>query len=97
MKGERIYEYEFDILGVTDYGVGMDAIFAGKELFVHVGVPTRGINAEPPLSERTNMGENRKFSDYDAILVSDSGHFILLRGPRNSMKIFFAGTRALTK
>jgi len=26
MKGEKIYEYEFDITGVTDYGVSMDAI-----------------------------------------------------------------------
>jgi len=31
MKGEKIYEYEFDITGVTDYGVSMDAILAGKE------------------------------------------------------------------
>jgi hypothetical protein len=31
MKGEKIYEYDFDITGVTDYGVSMDAILAGKE------------------------------------------------------------------
>jgi hypothetical protein len=30
-KGEKIYEYESDITGVTDYGVSMDAILAGKE------------------------------------------------------------------
>ena len=33
MRGEKIYEYEFDITGVTDYGVSMDAILAGKEKF----------------------------------------------------------------
>ena len=31
MRGEKIYEYEFDITGVTDYGVSMDAILANKE------------------------------------------------------------------
>jgi hypothetical protein len=31
MRGEKIYEYEFDITGVTDYGVSMDAILADKE------------------------------------------------------------------
>jgi Protein of unknown function (DUF3237) len=30
MRGEKIYEYEFDITGVTDYGVSMDAILANK-------------------------------------------------------------------
>jgi len=37
MKGEKIYEYEFDLTGVTDYGVTMDAILAGKE-----AVPLQG-------------------------------------------------------
>jgi Protein of unknown function (DUF3237) len=31
MKGEKIYEYDLDVTGVTDYGVSMDAILAGKE------------------------------------------------------------------
>jgi hypothetical protein len=31
MKGEKIYEYEFNLTGVTDYGVSMDAILADKE------------------------------------------------------------------
>jgi Protein of unknown function (DUF3237) len=30
MKGEKIYEYDFDITRVTDYGVSMDAILAGN-------------------------------------------------------------------
>src|SRR3979411_2944646 len=37
MRGEKIYEYEFDLTGVTDYGVSMDAILAGKE-----SVPLQG-------------------------------------------------------
>jgi hypothetical protein len=31
MRGEKIYEYEFDITGGTDCGVRMDAILAGTE------------------------------------------------------------------
>jgi hypothetical protein len=37
MRGEKIYEYEFDLAGVTDYGVSMDALLAGKE-----SVPQQG-------------------------------------------------------
>jgi Protein of unknown function (DUF3237) len=31
MSGEKIYEYDLDITGVTDYGVSMESILAGKE------------------------------------------------------------------
>lgn len=48
------------------------------ELFAHAGVPIRAINAMPPLSDRTNIEENKKYADYDAILISDAGHFLQL-------------------
>jgi hypothetical protein len=31
MKGEKIYEYDLNITGVTDYGVSMESILSGKE------------------------------------------------------------------
>jgi hypothetical protein len=31
MTGEKIYQYDLDITGVTDYGVSMESILAGKE------------------------------------------------------------------
>ena len=31
MRGEKIYEVELDLTGVTDYGVSLDAILAGQE------------------------------------------------------------------
>jgi hypothetical protein len=31
MRGDKIYDVELDITGVTDYGVSMDAILAGQE------------------------------------------------------------------
>src|SRR5208337_2889960 len=37
MTGEKIYEYDLDITGVTDYGVSLESILAGK-----AKVPTQG-------------------------------------------------------
>lgn len=31
MRGEKIYEYDLDVTGVTDYGVSLEAILVGKE------------------------------------------------------------------
>ena len=31
MRGEKIYECDFNITGVTDYGVTLDALLSGKE------------------------------------------------------------------
>ena len=31
MRGEKIYEYDLDVTGMTDYGVSLDAIVSGKE------------------------------------------------------------------
>jgi hypothetical protein len=31
MRGEKIYEYDLDFTGVTDYGVSMEAILSGKQ------------------------------------------------------------------
>ncbi len=31
MRGEKIYEYDLDVTGVTDYGVTLDAVLSGKE------------------------------------------------------------------
>lgn len=41
MRGEKIYEYDLDITGVTDYGVSLDAILSGKEQ-----VPPQGVRID---------------------------------------------------
>jgi len=38
MKGEKIYEYDLDVTGITDYGVSLDAILSGKEKLPPQGV-----------------------------------------------------------
>jgi len=38
MRGEKIYEYDLDVTGMTDYGVTLDAILSGKEKLPPQGV-----------------------------------------------------------
>jgi pimeloyl-ACP methyl ester carboxylesterase len=49
-----------------------------SELFARAGVPIRAINAMPPLSDPTNVAENKKYADYDVILIPHAGHFLQL-------------------
>jgi hypothetical protein len=38
MQGEKIYEYDLDVTGVTDCGMSLEALLSGKE-----PVPPRGL------------------------------------------------------
>ena len=38
MTGEKIYEYDLDVTGMTDYGVSLDDILSGK-----VPIPPQGV------------------------------------------------------
>jgi hypothetical protein len=31
MRGEKVYECDFDVTGVTDFGIALEAILSGKE------------------------------------------------------------------
>ena len=44
-------------------------------------VPVRCINAAPPQSPRTAVETNRKYADFNAVIVDDVGHFIMLEKP----------------
>ena len=41
MRGEKIYEYDLDVTGVTDYGVTLEAILSGQEK-----VPPQGLRID---------------------------------------------------
>jgi len=45
MSYEKIFEYDLDISGVTDYGVDMEALFSGRE-----SVPLQGARFDVALS-----------------------------------------------
>src|ERR1700683_1016011 len=53
-----------------------------KKLFINAGVPIRAINAKPPIGDVTNVEGNRKYADYNAILMDNVGHFIQLERPK---------------
>lgn len=65
-------------------------------LFAHAGVPIRAINAVPPLSDRTTIEENKKYADYDAILIPDAGHFLQLERPKEFNRALDRWLRELT-
>ena len=46
-------------------------------------VPIRCINAAPagPTSPTTNVAANRKYADFDAVIINDVGHFLQLEKP----------------
>jgi hypothetical protein len=44
MRGEKIYECDFDVTGLTDYGITLDAILSGKEKIPPQGL--RGVSPE---------------------------------------------------
>ena len=90
MRGEKIYEYEFDITGVTDYGASMDAVLAGKEAIPLQGsrfdlaVTGRG---QGRLSGRAHgvdylrvRADGRIELDLHVTIETDDGHRIALSG-----------------
>ena len=41
MRGEKVYECDFDVTGVTDFGITLDAILSGKEK-----IPPQGVRVD---------------------------------------------------
>jgi len=102
MKGEKIYEYEFDLTGVADYGVSMDAILSGKET-----VPLQGARFDLTVEGRGKgrisgrargvdylrmRGDGRIDLNRHVTIETDDGHRIALSGdgqaaPRNGVQM----------
>ena len=88
MSGEKIYEYDLDITGVTDYGVSMDAIMSGKEKIppqgTRIDIAFEG-RAKGRLSGRVRgvdyarlRADGRIDLDIRATIETDDGHRIAL-------------------
>ena len=90
MRGKKIYDMEFDITGVTDYGVSMDAILAGKE-----SVPLQGARFDLAVEGRFTgrlagrahgvdylrvRADGRIELDLHVIIETEDGHRIALSG-----------------
>ncbi len=51
-------------------------------LFEGAGVPIRAINATPgPMTPQTNVVGNRRYADFDAVILDGVGHFLQLEAP----------------
>jgi hypothetical protein len=90
MRGEKIYEMELDLTGVTDYGVSMEAIHAGQE-----AIPLHGARFDLAVDGRYKgrlagrahgvdyvrmRADGRMELDLHLIIETDDGHRIALSG-----------------
>lgn len=88
MRGEKIYEYDLDVTGVTDFGVTLEAILAGE-----VAVPPQGARIDVAFTGRASgrlagrvhgvdharvRADGRMDLDIRAVIETDDGHRIAL-------------------
>lgn len=88
MKGEKIYEYDLDITGVTDYGITLEAILSGQSQ-----VPPQGARIDVAFDGRATgriagrvrgvdhlrvRADGRIDLDIRATIETDDGHRIAL-------------------
>jgi pimeloyl-ACP methyl ester carboxylesterase len=55
-----------------------------KQLFRDAGVPVRCINSVPgkaPANHATEIGNNRRYADFDAVFIERVGHYPMLERP----------------
>jgi hypothetical protein len=72
MTGQKIYEFELDIKGITDYGVSMDAILAGKKT-----VPLQGARFDLTVEGRGKGRLSGRARGVDYLRVRADGRSIL--------------------
>lgn len=88
MRGEKIYEYDLDVTGTTDYGVTLDAIMSGQAT-----IPPQGLRINVAFDGRTSgrlagrvsgvdylriRADGRMGLDIQATIETDDGHRIAL-------------------
>jgi hypothetical protein len=88
MKGEKVYEYDVDITGVTDFGLTMEAVLSGQ-----VPIPAQGVRIDVAFAGRASgrvtgqvrgvdylrmRADGRIDLDIRATIETDAGHRIAL-------------------
>jgi Protein of unknown function (DUF3237) len=68
MTGEKIYEYDLDVTGVTDYGVSLEAILAGKEK-----VPPQGARIDVAFEGRGKGRLSGRVRGFDYLRIRSDG------------------------
>lgn len=72
MRGEKIYEYDLDVTGMTDYGVTLDAVLTGT-----VQVPPQGIRLDFAFEGRASGRLSGKVRGVDYVRMRADGRFDL--------------------
>ena len=72
MIGEKIYEYDLDITGATDFGVSLEAILSGKE-----AVPPQGARIDVAFEGRASGRVSGKVRGVDYLRVRADGRIDL--------------------
>lgn len=90
MRGEKIYEMELDLAGVTDYGLSMEAILSGqKAIPLHGARFDLAVNGpfKGRLAGRAHgvdyvrvRADGRMELDLHLVIETDDGHSIALSG-----------------
>lgn len=76
MQGEKIYEYVVDIVGVTDFGVSMEAILSGE-----VPIPPQGARFDVAFDGRSTGRLSGRVSGVDYLRLRADGRMDLdIRG-----------------
>jgi hypothetical protein len=90
MRGEKIYEMELDLTGITDYGLSVDAVLSGKE-----AIPLHGARFDLAVAGRYEgrlagrahgtdyvrvRADGRMELDLHLIIETDDGHKIAVSG-----------------
>ena len=88
MEGEKIYEYDLDVTEVTDYGVTLEDVLAGK-----TSVPMQGVRIDVAFDGRASgrlagqvhgidylliRADGRVDLDIHAVIKTEDGHRIAL-------------------
>jgi hypothetical protein len=68
MRGEKIYECDFNIIGLTDYGVTLDALLSGKEK-----VPLQGARFDVAFEGDSKGRLNGKVRGLEYLLLRADG------------------------
>jgi predicted RNA-binding protein len=103
MRGEKIYECDLALTGVTDYGVTMEDILTGKQavplqgarLDLHVDGPCKGrlSGRQHGVDHLRMRADGRIDLDLHVVVETDDGHRIALSGdgqaaPRKGEPVF---------
>jgi hypothetical protein len=80
MRGEKIYEYDLNITGVTDYGVTMDALLSGKEK-----IPPQGARFDVAFAGPVKGRVTGSVHGVDYLRMRADGRIDLISGPPSKL------------